>query len=1427
MATNQQPVVPPLGQGERIANWRIIFEASTGTIRAQEEGEKRVVQMLPAYINRSFADRECVREVVKTAATVEEALDALSATLDPPSDQYSSRQALCRLSWQPGDSIDHFFFTAKHLASEAGLDFKFVAALVASQLPRDVEAKIKGTVLEVGGDLESADSRKLLADIKRQLNDRGHALDMGCRDFERIVKVAALSDTADDDPSEADKEKDEISERSIAYTQQRGKRGRRYRAQAQPPKSGCYICGEDHQWRYCTKKCCPVCGNRGHSISDCHRKKSGAPRNSIMQVTTLGSELSVLLPVKIANATLEMILDSGAGPSVIDLGTIRDLGLEKRVIRRVGRVYGVGQNPVELIGNITLEVDIGDNQVTCHSFGVLHDNSKTRILGRDLLKKFGSTEFDWDTHRVRLGTVWKDTRAVLEGGDALSRSAVAALECQQDYQGRGCKYAANGCSSGAQKKVSINPDLPEGAKRQLASLIDEFCDVFAENPKSPSMTQNATHRIDTGNHLPVKHKQRRASPATQAQIDGQVTEMLQNGICRPSDSPWSSAIILVTKKDGGTRFVVDYRSLNDLTRKDAYPMPNPRDILDSLLGDNYYSSLDCASAYWAVPIDSLDQPKTAFSTPRGHFEMTRMAFGLCNSQATYQRLMDKTLRGIGQAHSYVDDILIHSPGLDSHINSIRTALMRLRNAKIQLRPDKCRLGYQCAEFVGHLITPDGHQPLHSNVEKILAFKPPRDKLELQRFLGLVNFYRDYISNMASIAEPMYRLTRKGVPYVWNAECHKAFNALKTSLTGPPVLLAYPNWDHPFYVQTDASRVAAGGVLSQLDENQRLRPLAYYSTGLNQSQRKYSAGEVECWALIALSRKFRDYLKAACKTIFLSDHNPLCWLRKQRDPRAKFARWIQELEDLDYEIHYVKGINNSAADFLSRLECEIDEQINDECEFFDRFVYSIPEFYAFSEEVRAEQHAEPTISCVIKQLGEQGFVSYGRYRNQRLAISNNIVTLDGRILVPDRLREIAFGRVHNVSHPGVKRTLYLMRRQFTWNGMQRDIREFCSRCNICHREKGKSRAGEPLEPNRSAHKPRQIVAFDVATLPWGSEQHRYFLLMTDLFSKWVEIAPMRDQTSSSILTALNTSWIHRHGPPEAFLSDQGPNVDGMMIRQALDALGVKKLHSSPYHPQGDGQAERSIQSVKQTLRCILSERRLEKDCWPSVLQEVAYALNTLPSAGTRITPFHIMHGVEPVSNPRPCVEENPSAMTPKECYDQASHNVEQAVESAHSSLEAYRDNMKRMYDRGRGATDVKDGDQVYLRNDAKADSLDPRYNGPFSVVSAQPPNATIDVGDGKMKTVHLDRCKIIPFHSHTNPQPRTGGDDRNTDGPALPVDRTRDSGEHDRDEAIEESGVHARCHPVPDVEQTGMAPRISRYGRVIKKPLRFRETSDDG
>ena len=302
---------------------------------------------------------------------------------------------------------------------------------------------------------------------------------------------------------------------------------------------------------------------------------------------------------------------------------------------------------------------------------------RPRILGRS---KFGPTEFDWDAQRIRLGRVWKASEAVLEGGDVFGRSHVASLDDD---------LGTNVTGINQQIPVKINPRLPLPVQQKLTELCSEISDIFATNLKSPRLTQLTKHSIDTGSTQPIKHKIRRVSPKVQTEINNQIDEMLQNGICRKSESPWNSPVILVTKKDGGIRFVIYYRTLNSMTKKDAYPLPNPRDIIDKLSGDQVFSKLDCCCVYWAVALEEKDIPKTAFSTPRGHFEMERMAFGLCHSQATYQRLIDRTLRNIGSTESYIDDILIHLSRIDQHINSLRQVFKRLRDAGIQLRADKC------------------------------------------------------------------------------------------------------------------------------------------------------------------------------------------------------------------------------------------------------------------------------------------------------------------------------------------------------------------------------------------------------------------------------------------------------------------------------------------------------------------------------------------------------------------------------------------------------------------------------------------------------------------------------------------------------------------------------------------------------------------
>ena len=672
------PMLPPLSDGMRIGDWKHLFLASVQQMLNDEQGQRKAIQLLPACINRRPAERELVRDVLRGVESIEGALKILEDTLDPPIDQYQMMQQLCRSDWEPGTQVDDFFFEIRRKGQHSNVGMKFVASILASQLPKDIQSKLRDKVRDVNDDIEGVDGRELIRLVKRELVERGYPLDLGNKDFEKIRRVAVVSEAVE--PASACQTNDSTEllppgDEMVAYAKtNRTPKWNRQPRQSMPTTRGCYICGGSHSWKYCPEKCCPGCGEKGHVLRDCLKRGGQKGGRRILNLNRPGvcTELSVVIPVRINGKSITAILDSGAGPSVIDHGTICEWGLEPLVHNRASQVYGLSRKPIGVVGSVNLTVDLGDGQVVSHTFQVLRDTATTRILGRDLLKKFQSTEFDWDTHRVRLGNVWKESQATIEGGEPLSRAEVACLEvCNIEDEG------------GAPTSTNINLDRYQ--RERLNALLTEYSSVFAENPKKPAITSLTRHMIITGNSQPVKQNIRRVSPDSEKEINNQVKEMLANGVCRTSNSPWCSRVILVSKRDGSTRFVVDYRGLNNVTTKDAYPMPNPKDILDKMHGKTLFSFLDAASAYWCVELEEEDKHKTAFATPRGHYEMNRMAFGLCNSQATYQRLMDNTLRGIRNAESYVDDICVYSDNFQDHLTDLRQTLAALRGANICIK----------------------------------------------------------------------------------------------------------------------------------------------------------------------------------------------------------------------------------------------------------------------------------------------------------------------------------------------------------------------------------------------------------------------------------------------------------------------------------------------------------------------------------------------------------------------------------------------------------------------------------------------------------------------------------------------------------------------------------------------------------------------
>jgi len=397
--------------------------------------------------------------------------------------------------------------------------------------------------------------------------------------------------------------------------------------------------------------------------------------------------------------------------------------------------------------------------------------------------------------------------------------------------------------------------------------------------------------------------------------------MLDAGFIRESNSEYASGVVVVEKKGGELRFCVDYRDLNKKTKKDSYPLPRIDDILETLQGSQWFSSLDLASGYWQVEMKPEDIPKTAFITHHGLFEFTVMPFGLTNAPGTFQRLMDKVLRDElwKSVVVYLDDVNIFSKTWEEHLKHLENVFERIKKAGLKLSPKKCQFGNSELKFLGHIVGQDGIKMDPAKIEKVQNFPKPVNVTQVRSFLGLCNYYRKFVKGFARRASPLTELLRKGEEFNWTNRHQRAFEDLREQLTTEPILI-YPDWEKPFILSTDASTFAVGAILSQLDKQGNERVIAYASRQLKPAEKNYAATELECLGIIWAIKHFHTYLSGS-KFKLITDHAALKYLNNMKEPKGKLARWIMTLQSYNFEVEHRAGKKHQNVDAISRIKSE--------------------------------------------------------------------------------------------------------------------------------------------------------------------------------------------------------------------------------------------------------------------------------------------------------------------------------------------------------------------------------------------------------------------------------------------------------------------------------------------------------------------------
>lgn len=511
--------------------------------------------------------------------------------------------------------------------------------------------------------------------------------------------------------------------------------------------------------------------------------------------------------------------------------------------------------------------------------------------------------------------------------------------------------------------LELNTYLDPAEKELVRMLLNRFYNIFSKSKYDVGCTELIEFEVDTGNALPVRDKVRPMNPVMKEDFRKVLKEWINEGIIEPTQSDWASAIVPVPKKDGTWRYAVDYRKLNEVTKRDAFPVAHNLEQIanDQLAKAKFFISIDLAGAYLAVPVKKEDQNKLAMVTTEGLFKYKRMPFGAMNSGTTYARLMKKVVGPLVEQEkclSFFDDHLITGVTFTETLFKFAEFLLEVEKANLRVAPSKTRLFVKETDWLGHKIKVGESgiecQPAAKLTKVIETWPTPENLKELQTFLGKCSYYRKFIKDFSKLTSPLRKLVAKEAEFIWTDEQQQAFETLKEKLCSAP-LLAQPNFesDKPFILDTDASSLAIGSVLSQEQLDGSIKPVAYGSKSLNKAQQNYSVTRKELLAIVEAVDEFKYFLLGR-HFVIRTDHAALKWLMSSRALSGQLLRWNERLQDYHFTIVHRPGTKHGNADALSRIphkgEEEIIQMTEEDVEMYSRLQVKTPNNRAIKKEI---------------------------------------------------------------------------------------------------------------------------------------------------------------------------------------------------------------------------------------------------------------------------------------------------------------------------------------------------------------------------------------------------------------------------------------------------------------------------------------------
>jgi transposase InsO family protein len=909
---------------------------------------------------------------------------------------------------------------------------------------------------------------------------------------------------------------------------------------------------------------------------------------------------------------------------------------------------------------------------------------------------------------------------------------------------------------------------PPQVQERLWRLIVQYQHVFSGDKFDLGRTDEVKHKIHLTNPHPVHKKQFRIPWEHQQLVKDHIEALLKARCIRTSRSPFNAPIFCVQKPHGGMRVVLDYRALNDQTFDDKYSIREVQDCIDEIgrKKSKVFSALDLTSGFWQMELDEESKPYTAFSFPGvGRFEWETAPMGLKGSPASFARLMDHVMSGLKDVLTYIDDVLVHTESFDTHLAALEQAFKRLERFNLKLNITKCMFAAQEVPYLGFHLTATGIKPSMDKVAAVRDLPSPNSPRKVREFLGMANYFRHFIDNFARVAAHLSPLTGSNSPWKGGElpeRAEQAFQYLKAKLCEEPILV-YPRADRPFALSVDAAtgdgdrqKGGLGAMLTQLDDEGRERVVAYASCALKDHEKNYSPYLLELAACSWAIEHFSVYLRGR-QFVLRTDHKPVEMVSRLH--QKTLNRLQQQMSEYSFVVQHKPGVENAVPDALSRSVESISFQLGEmrELQERDELVRAVKDFMLTLRKPQTPEEAEVARlarSCVL----QEGIV---RYRLERKDFETRFP-----ILAPDLIKREVIRTAHMSrfgGHGGQARTFNRIAQVYWWPSMSSDINKFVAACPTCQAAKDPAGGTKvPLRPLEIPDRPNVRIHCDLfGELKKPSQNgNKWVLVMTDAFTKYVELVALPNKSATTVAKAILERWICRFSCPEVVVTDQGKEFANTLLSELLRLMQVEYRVTSAIHPQTNSSAESFNREIIRYMKTALQGETLY---WEELLPMLAISYNTQVHRSTLTTPFFLTFLHDPnlpnfdMRASRPDFGES----WPMEAYAR----LRKAYTLARNRMQSQAEDMKRRYDTKASARPFEVGERVLLhfpratitQGNAK---LAPQWVGGYYIHQAVGPDTywVRQIGSQAQGTVvHASRMKRVVMQEANNnivlqPQP---------------------------------------------------------------------------